>query len=413
MRRPLLIIVIVLALILIGVAIYFVFFRPSAPGIVADDGPLFGDAGDFLGGGGGTGTPSDEFPQQIIEEVAPRLVKITDGPVAYGVVAMNRTVLPVGSTTASSTQTLSKTSVTEVRYVERKSGNIYSYDSKDRVVTRISNKTLPGITEAAWLPDGSQAFLRFLTENEDGVLQIETYALPAEGEDGGYFLETDLDQVLVFGSSTVVTLLPNSNGSIATMARADGALPRTLFSSLLSALRLYEAGSGFVAYTKASAELEGYGFLIDGTSGAFERALGPLRGLTLLPSPSGKLILYGFLSGNAVKAELLDAITREKTALPLAALPEKCAWRRSELTIYCAVPKNIGNGWPDSWYQGVVSYSDRIWKIDLQSRTASLVLDPTVVATTDIDAVALTVDPDGDLLVFTNKKDGSLWAYDL
>jgi hypothetical protein len=85
-----------------------------------------------------------------------------------------------------------------------------------------------------------------------------------------------------------------------------------------------------------------------------------------------------------------------------------------EATVYCGVPTDMSNGnLPDDWYQGAVSFSDRIWRIDMTARVATLVVDPTTVAKTSIDAVSLTVDPLENVLVFMDKKTGSLWAYSL
>lgn len=411
MRKALPIFIALVVLILVGIAVYFIFFRSTPEVDTGTPGNIFGGS-DTVGPGSDTSSnASDTGP---VEEVAPRLLRITSGPVALGFSA--KTVLPaaidtdtIGTSTAPAAPQVEHT---EIRYVERKSGNVYMYDSSNQSITRIGNQTLPGIEAASWTADGSVALLRFLSKDTAGNEDEETYVLTvASGE--GYFLEPGLSEVFVTGSSTIVTLLPNSNGSIATAARVDGAEPKTLFSSLLASIHLLPAGSNFAAYTKPSASLEGYGFSINGKTGAFERIVGPLRGLTLLPSPSGKLFLYSGFSGGTLRAALIDPITRATTELPLAAMPEKCVWSHDERTIYCAVPRATPSGWPDTWYQGTVQLSDRIWKIDLDARAAALVLDPETVAQVKIDGVALTLDPQDDYLIFTNRTDGSLWAYDL
>ena len=157
---------------------------------------------------------------------------------------------------------------------------------------------------------------------------IETYALPTETE-GGYLLETGLDQVVVTGTSTIITLLTSTTGSIATMARADGANPKTLFTSNLSSLRLFPAGKSTAAFTKASVQMDGFGFMVSAT-GAFDLILGPYRGFTMLPSPSGKQVVYSYLSGQTVTASVVDTTTRTPIALPVALLPEKCVWAADE-----------------------------------------------------------------------------------
>lgn len=407
-------VVVVVVLVLVGIALYFFFFANKGPGVVVDTGANpFGEGGDFFGGGEDPGpTPTDTGSGR---EVAPNLFLITEGPVAFG-----STVLSVAkaitieerndSTTATSSKTIH---IPQVRYVERQSGNVYSYDVNERVLTRLSNRTLPGIQEASWTFDGTTAFLRFLSATANGGESIATYALPVENEDAGFVLENGLDQIVVSGTSTIITLLPSTSGSIATIAHTDGTGAKTLFSSTMSSLRIYPAGKGVAAYTKASSQSNGFAFMVS-SAGVFDRILGPLRGLTILPSPSGKSILYSFLSGQTVTSGVMDTAKRTVTSLPLAILPEKCVWTTNEKSVYCGVPRTIAtNVWPDSWYQGVVTFSDRIWNVDFESGSAILVVDPVAVASAPIDAVSLAIDPRSDVLIFTNKKDGSLWAYDL
>lgn len=403
MRRFFLIIAAIALLILLGAAAYFVLFNKGPEVTAEQPGSLFGTSEE-------PGIPVDGTPppplgqaaQGAGEVVAPGLVKISADPAAVGAVAFQ--VREVSSTTP--------TIDTEVRYVDRRSGNIYAYRLSARTLTRLTNRTLPGVMEARWLSDGSRAYVRFLSEGEGQALHAETFALPAVGDDG-YFLETDLSDIAVTGSSTLLTLLPNSNGSVATVAKPDGTSPKTLFTSLLSSLRILPAGPGYVAYTKASAQTSGYAYLVGGSSGAFERVLGPLRGLTVLPSPTGKTILYSYLSGTTLRTELMDTATRTTTVIPLATLPEKCVWAPDEKSVYCASPRSLPGTLPDDWYQGAVSFSDRLWKIDLAGRVAVLVVDPGTVAQVDVDAVGLAIDPNATALVFTNRKDGSLWVYSL
>jgi hypothetical protein len=60
-----------------------------------------------------------------------------------------------------------------------------------------------------------------------------------------------------------------------------------------------------------------------------------------------------------------------------------------------------------------VSFSDRLWKIDVSDRFAQLVLDFSKETEEALDAKALAINPSGTVLVFMNKLDGSLWNYKL
>lgn len=397
MKRLPLIIGIAVGVLVLALIAYFLFFRGDNGGVSAIPGSQFPD-----GEGVGIAAPDVGVPQDAGDEVAPSLIRITEGPVAFGAIASSTVRFQTqGEDTTTETVRIPET---EVRYVERETGNIYAFRLNERTLTRLTNRTLPGIQEASWFPDASMAFVRFMDETNAS----ETYALPADGGEG-YALERNLADVAVTESS-VVTLMSSTNGSVATVANANGTNARTLFTSLLSSLRLHATDSTVFAATKAASVSDGYLFK---TGTSFERILGPLKGLTALPSPSGTQVIYSYVSGNTTRSGLYNLSTHTATALPVVALPDKCVWTDDEKRIYCGIPRTVGIGWPDTWYQGVAHFTDRIWRIDVDARIASLVVDPKLVADADIDAVALEVDPVADALVFTNKTDGSLWLYDL
>lgn len=409
MRRILILIAVLLIIGALGFGAYLLFGdRTIAPVIESE--PNFGTGGDYVPGGEGT-EPLGEVDSEAGEVLAPKLVKIADGPVAFGSVAFPVIeLIPSASTTATGEPLMMERVDTEVRYLERGSGNAYAYRNGARTLTRISNRTLPGVYEASWLSNGSLTYARFLSA--DGA--IETYALPI-GEDApsGYFLEQGLSEVAVRGTTTLATLLPSSSGSIATVAGIGGESFRTLFSSPLASLRLQFFGSNFLAYTRGAASMSGYLFSVHGTNGSFERLLGPLRGLSGLGSPTGRYVLYSYLSGTNLRTELFDTTTRESIPVPLGTLSEKCIFAADETAAYCAVPRALSGTLPDDWYQGAVSFSDRLWRIDLSGRVAVLLADPESAAGVRIDAGSLAVDARGDVLVFTNRTDGSLYVYDL
>lgn len=413
MRRVLIIIGALLLLILIGIGVYFLFFTREG-GIVVGENP-FGQAGDrdpgTLDPVIDTGVPTPGAGTLV----APRLLKISDRMVALGTISLYTPAKSAVVATTSLSTTTPSTSVAtpeevEVRYIDRQSGNVYAFKVHERVVTRLSNKTLPGITEAVWTRDGARAYVRFLEQDVNGNERVSTYVLPSNGE-GGFFLEQGLSQV-ISASSSIITLLKSDSGSVASIMNADGTNLRTLFSSVLSSLQIAPLGATYLAQTKATAHLDGYAFMVD-ARGTFSRLLGPLRGLSTLPSPQGTSILYSYVDRGRLYTQVFAVTARTTVPLPLATLPEKCVWTAGGDAVYCAVPTSLSGLLPDEWYQGARSFSDRIWRIDLTSRVATLVFDPRQLADTAIDAQGLSLDTAEDVLVFMNRTDGSLWAYDL
>jgi hypothetical protein len=75
----------------------------------------------------------------------------------------------------------------------------------------------------------------------------------------------------------------------------------------------------------------------------------------------------------------------------------------------------LENGlYPDDWYRGEVSFSDQIWKINLNDGSTNMLIDPILIPDgEDIDATNLALDANEDYLFFINKKDSFLWELGL
>src|SRR3989344_4482394 len=196
MRRILIIVAVVIVLVGIGVAIYFYFFA-KAPALTTTPGslPVAGE-GTAPGTSGATGEGGPSAPAPV--SISPRLVKISAGPVVPGEAVINTQLA-----TASSTEE------TVVNYLARESGNVFSYSTNTKTLRRISNKTLPGIESAAWLPDGSAAFVRYLSGAQFST--INTYALSASSSNS-FFLSQNLADIAV-SSAGILTLASGVNGS--------------------------------------------------------------------------------------------------------------------------------------------------------------------------------------------------------
>ena len=402
MRRALIIIAIILVLLGIGVATYFLFFARTAGIVVAPTGsvslPVAGqqEVPDI-----GIVNTSSTTPVIAPVPVSARLVKISAGPVVLGEVLVD-----IPAKNASSSPDVA------INYIERESGNVFSYLTNTKTITRTSNKTIPGIQSASWLPNASLAFVRYLSGTDFST--INTYALPANGV-GGFFLPQNLADIAV-SSTSVLTLTSGVNGSVASLERTDGTHAISIFSTPLSALRVSFAGKNqYLAYTKPSATLPGYAFLVSGT-GRFSPVVGPQNGLVALASPSGKWVLVSYTLVNAMQMTLINTVTGETFPLPVATIADKCAWMADDSVIYCGIPMNppANIAYPDDWYQGAVHFSDRIWKIQVSGRYAQLVLDfPKETNDDSLDAEAVAINSFGTVLSFVNKNDGSLWGYSL
>lgn len=405
MNRKIIISVVAFVLVGIGATVYFYIATSSASIEVAPLGdtsfPVAGQGG-TPGAGGATGiggSASDGSPNAPIA-VSARLVQISAGPVVPGAM-----VADMKAKSASSTPEVA------VNYIEKGSGNVFSYLTRAKTITRINNKTIPGIQSAEWLPNASVAFVRYLSGEDFST--INTYALAATSS-SGFFLPQNLADIAV-SASGILTLSSGVNGSIASLTRIDGTRGVTLFTTPLSSLRVSFLGKNqYLAFTKPSATLSGSAFAVDST-GHFSRIAGPRNGLVALASPSGKWVLVSYAEGTALRMELIETSTGNSLALPVATIADKCSWAADDTVIYCGVPVNPDTAYiyPDDWYQGATHFSDRIWKIQVAGRYAQLALDFSQAEKGSLDVDSIAVNPAGTVLVFTNKNDGSLWSYAL
>lgn len=409
MRRTLIILAVVIVLLGAGGFVWWKYFSggPSlAVSPIANTALPEAETASSGAGEGGAGAQSGAEADLgagalAVKKITDRLTKIAEGPVAPG-----EAVIALPPADASSSPEVA------VRFIERQSGNIYEYRATSGALTRISNKTLPGIEKALWTPDGRTAFVTYLSIDVEPV--VNTYSIGADGSDG-FFLPKGLADIAV-SSTSVLMLASGATGSVASTAGLEGAKQTAVWSSPLSMLHVGFAGArGYAAFTKPSGLLAGYLFSID-RSGVFTRVAGPVPGLVALINHAGSAALVSSASGGEMRTMLVDMSTGARTALPLATIADKCAWTADDAALYCGVPGAPPEDatYPDDWYQGAVHFADRIWRIDVHGRFAQLVFDPSAVGVEDpVDAEAPALDPEATMLVFVNKNDGSLWAYRL
>lgn len=399
MRRVFIISATIIVLLGVGVVAYFYFFgsSPSVTTTTPTETVGLPSSSGVNPSPSASSTASTPAPIPTTTS-SPRLVKVSPGPVVFGEVLVD------------TKQTASSSADTVLEFIERQSGNVFSYGTQSKTLTRTSNKTIPGIQSASWLPDGSAAVVRYLSGTDFST--INNYILSANGS-GGSFLPQNLADVST-SATGLLSLASGVSGSAASLAHTDGTHPTTLFTTPLSSVRASFAGKGkYLVFTKPAAELLGDAFIAD-SSGHLSRVAGPLPGLAALSSPSGKWVLVSFSLNNSLRMELVNVSTGETMTLPIASIADKCVWSADESVIYCGIPISPPSAaYPDAWYQGVVSFSDRVWKINVAGRYAQLLLDFNKEVNSLLDATALAVNPSNTVLVFVNKNDGSLWSYTL
>lgn len=314
--------------------------------------------------------------------------------------------------------------VAAIRYVEKEKGLVYQTFA-DKIEERKFSKTvIPRVHDAYFDNKAESVVMRYL--KADGIT-IESFlgTLPKErlgdtfrdNEIKGSFLPDNVKDLSVAPDGSRIFYIFPAGGSGDTLVGSilnfsTGGKTQVFDSAFTEWLSHWGSNNNVTLTTKASSVVSGYAYSLDITKKTLSKALGGISGLTTLASPNGKLILYA--DGN-LSLSIYHTDTRTSDSLALRSLPEKCVWGGVSDTIYCAVPKSpqFGN-YPDSWYQGETSFDDQIWKIDVKTANASIIVDPkTETGREELDAIRLSLDEGENYLFFINKKDNFLWKIDL
>ena len=459
-KRNLILLIVVLGILVIGALGFLYFYQPQSKNInTAGDTNFFAN---FLPFGKSTTTiPNNVTPPTDVSGYVPpietqtsdvKLKKVSTFPIAgFGVFMKERfkdianpnpvvtptpdttTIIPV--TTPDTTKKGAKVVTPKLpvpvapptefmpalRYVNRATGNIYQTFADKIDERRFSNTTIPKVYEAFFGNKGQSVVMRYLKDNKT----IETFVgdLPKEylGADSvgtsqitGIFLPENISDMSVSPDSSQIFYLFDVGDSVAgiTLALQTSTKVQVFDSPFTERLSSWSNNKIITVTTKPSASVPGYAYAINTDKKDINKILGGINGLTTLTSPDEKMVLY---SNNNLSLNIFNITTGASTPVGIKTLSEKCVWGIASDVIYCAVPKFIDPGqYPDSWYQGEISFSDEVWKIDPVTGNTTKILDPVSIQNgEDIDGIKLSLDDAQNYLFFVNKKDSYLWELNL
>lgn len=442
-KRNIILFTIVLLILTAGAFVFLYFYQPTSTGGVITDSVNF--LSDFLPFGNNKSTNTGDTTQPVdVSGYVPTpegdiqnliLKKISSFPVAgYGIFMKERfkdiadpnltnpsptlpegegnPVLPPSKPIAPPTEF-----VPALRYVNKATGNIYQTFA-DRIDERkFSSTTIPMVYEAFFGNKGESVVMRYLKGNKTietfvGTLPKEYLGADSIGTDEvkGSFLPENVSDVSMSPDTQKMFYLFNieDNAVGITYSLQSNTKIQVFDSSFTEWLSLWPNEKNITVTTKPSYNVPGYAYSINVDKKDFNKVLGGINGLTTLMSPSGKIILYG---DNNLSLNLYNVDTGDSSSVGIKTLPEKCVWGSQSDIIYCAVPKYIDRAqYPDSWYQGEISFSDEIWKIDATTLNTTKILDPiSIEGGEDVDSIKLNLDENQNFLFFVNKKDSYLW----
>ena len=163
--------------------------------------------------------------------------------------------------------------------------------------------------------------------------------------------------------------------------------------------------------TKANYVSDGLLYFYDLKTKKTSLIVSGVKGLSTKVSPDARYVLYSGSNTNSLFTAIYDRRTSKIDRLPFKTLAEKCVWSGSSDLIYCGAPASIpAVNYPDAWYQGLTSFTDNLWELEISTKKATLLFNPELNNLGEtIDATQLTLDEGSERLYFVNKNDFSLW----
>ncbi|MBI5126288.1 MAG: hypothetical protein HZA80_00785 [Candidatus Taylorbacteria bacterium] len=353
------------------------------------------------------------------------------------------TITPVAGAMASTTA-----SSTIVRYVDRGVGHIYEISLTSNDSQKITNTTIPRVYTTTWNRQGTAVILRYIKEGSTIISNFYADIIPPKkivassspktatstatstivstptpvqdvvGELKGRFFPSNIIDIAVSPKGDRLFILSEEGeGSVGYLSRFTGDTRTQIFNSPLTQWNVdWNNEDSIILTTKATYAGVGFAYLIDLKKGTTEKILGPLRALTTKASTDTTQLFYtSSVDGKRFISKIFTLKDQTSQDVVFRTLPEKCVWsKKNSSIIFCAVPTDLRDtNLPDSWYQGKVSFVDTVWELDTETgevRQLSNLLDQSGKI---IDVTNPFLDPKENFLIFTNKRDLTLWSLDI
>lgn len=306
-----------------------------------------------------------------------------------------------------------------IRYALKENGHVYQTHSDTLDQTRVSITTIPKIAEAIFTGPLTIIYRYLGQAGEVKTFSAEIIDNP-NGTEGqkvqGIFLPDDIIDIDVNIAGTVMYSELSQNGSSFVTTNYLGENKTRVFTSPLTELDIDFDSKGRTALisTRPSASSFGRIFSLNTESGSTETIVSGQRALKGLANSNFSKIALSSKEGERHVLKIRDSESGSVYETGLETFVEKCVWSLDNVNIYCAVPENtISSTAPDTWYQGIESYSDLLWVINTNTQSFEVLMSPIELAEENIDMIDLGLSTDEQFIHFINKKDLTLWSYKL
>lgn len=288
----------------------------------------------------------------------------------------------------------------QIRYVEQGTGHVYELNLNSGEEVRLSNTTLPQITNAVFNTTGEQVILQTANNNQLTIVAtIENGGLSTSN------LPPQAQNLIFIGTSTVAYTLASENRTIGYKFDTASESQVTDFVVPFTAIKTHYIGDNIYVTNRHAPELEGALWQVTGST--LKQVGSSEFGLTVEFGPTWYAL--AFTQNNEYVSSAVQSKSGELFQLPVHFVPEKCDWDVE--TLWCASTfADVPHTYLKDWYQGVTRADDALWKVDPVNETATLVVHPTTEIGRQLDVTELQ--HTDDKLLFINRQDNTLWLYD-
>ena len=410
-RRLLLIIAFGLGIIVLGLLLYFSFFRSTTP-------PTNGNANENTNAVLPNLNGNVNRPTGNTNGVLPNVnSRNTNGAGAANTNAGPATVANGGETAVQTlvSQNAYQTVVDSqgnLRYYDKATGQFYKLDENGNLVP-LSGVKFPDAETVTWSPSKNQVIVSFPDDSKI-FYDFETKkqaTLPKEGEDfsfapsGGqiafkFNAANPADRFLVISNSDGTSIKPvESLGE-------NGSKVQVSWSPNDQVVATYTPG-----LNASSQEV----YFVGKNGENFKSTITEGRGFEGQWSPSGQYMVYSTYSADSNFNPVLhivngqgESIGENNRSLDLQTWSDKCAFTKSGSSLYCAVPATgqlkAGSG---IYRDQASNIPDTFYRVDLQSGSVQQIAVPVGTdGSRQYSAVNLGLSPDGKKLYFTDASSG-------
>ena len=298
-----------------------------------------------------------------------------------------------------------------ILYAEAGTGHVYTIDLTSGVETRLSNITITNAQKAEFNFDGTKVAIRsgYGTQNTIELLTLN-------GENSAT-KETLIPKMVDLTFSTDGNLLYSEYSSTGLTAHLMDTQTKT--NSNLFIVPFQDATiiwnkdgkSEHYVYPKPSAKLTGFLYRI--SNGVLLREPTSGNGLGVLVN--NDYSIHTITTDRGPLSFMTKKNGGNAQSLPIIMQSSKCVFSNINTNIlYCGHEDTpLTYEFPDNWYKGLITFSDKIWEINLDKGLATQLINPQKETGREIDVIGMNMSRIDKVLYFINKNDNTLWMYEI